>query len=86
MFLLEKRRTVNRKMSFFIYSLFSQHLIPPSVPGMGNRVLNKTDTFPAFMEHEKKLWIINTEKSGNNISYFFMIEKGQEHNEGATLY
>lgn len=61
MFLFEKRRTVNGKMSFnhLVIHLFSQHLLPFSVLGMGNRMLNKTDTFPAFMEHERKRWIIN---------------------------
>ena len=91
-FCLKKSRTVKEKVSFnhLVINLFSQHLVPLSVPGMGNRVLNKTDTFPTFLEHERKRRIINIEKSGNEILYFYMIEKGQEYLKGsdaeASLY
>lgn len=57
-------------------------LIRLSVPGMETRALNKTDTFPALIEHEKNHWIRNIEKSGNNISYFYVIEKSQENMKG----
>lgn len=42
------------------------------------------------MEHERKHRIINIEKSGNKILYFYVIEKVQKYMKGsdaeATLY